>query len=272
VGANADAVGFGLAAGSLGTVRIPAFKGADPTVDGQSVALDTTGSPVLEFADNEAYGAIQAGTTWGWNGVVTNFRVWHPSRHGVTGTPTDKVIVDHLTVRGDKSVLTSDAENPVGVWFSNYVAKSVIVRDADIQGMRVGVASPFYPGHPLIEPGRGDGSTVIERGYFRNYVGVAVASGYAVDAESPLAVKHAAVQNTIFAPLDVPPSSTHPPAAVSMNYRMAPGDSERRDPIQIVGYNGKPGDDFSVYYSLEAPVEAAPCHDTRTDIAGWVCK
>ncbi len=57
-----------------------------------------------------------------------------------------------------------------------------------------------------------------------------------------------------------------------MNYRMAPGDPERRDPIQITGYNGKPGDDFSVYYSLDAPADVAPCHDTRPDIAGWVCK
>ena len=61
-------------------------------------------------------------------------------------------------------------------------------------------------------------------------------------------------------------------AAVSMNYRMAPGDSEPRDPIQVVGYNATPGDDFKVYYSLEAPAEVAPCHDTRPDIGGWVCK
>jgi hypothetical protein len=272
VAANADAVGFGLAAGSLGTVRIPAFKGADLTVDSQTVALDTTRSPVLEFANNEAYGAMQAGAAWGWNGVMTGFRVWHPSRQGVIAAPTDSMIVDRITVRGDTSILTSDLENPVGVWFSNYVAKSVIVRDANIQGMRVGVGSPFYPGHPLLEPGRGDGSAVIERGYFRDYIGVVVAAGYSADAESALAVKHAAVQNAVFAPLDVPRSVTTPPAAISMNYRMAPGDSERRDPIQITGYNAKPGDDFTVYYSLDAPPEVAPCHDTRPDISGWVCK
>jgi hypothetical protein len=272
VGANADAVGFGLAAGSLGTVRIPAFKGADPTVDSQTVMLDTTSSPVLEFANNEAYGAIQAGAAWGWNGAITSFRVWHPSRQGVIASATDSMIVDRIIVRGDTSILTTDLENPVGVWFSNYVAKSVVVRNADIQGMRVGVGSPFYPGHPLLEPGRGDGSAVIENGYFRNYIGVVVATGYTVETEASLAIKHAVVQNAVFAPLDVPRSSANPPAAISMNYRMAPGDPERRDPIQITGYNGKPGDDFSVYYSLEAPADVAPCHDTRPDIAGWVCK
>jgi hypothetical protein len=275
VGANADAVGFGLAAGSLGSVRIPAFKGADQTVMNETVALDTTSAPVLEFANNEAYGAMQAGASWGWNGVMTNFRVWHPSRQGVALTPTDRMTVDHIVVRGDPSMLAGAPgiwDNPVGVWFSNYIAKTVIVRDADIQGMRVGVASQFYPGHPLIEPGRGDGSALIDRGYFRNYVGIAVATGYSADAESALAVKHAVVQNAIFAPLAVPRNPMDPPGGISMNYRMAGGDSERRDPIHIIGYNGKSGDDFNVYYSLEAPADVAPCHETRTDIAGWVCR
>ena len=74
------------------------------------------------------------------------------------------MMVDHIVVRGDKSVLTSDLESPVGVWFSNYVSKSVTVKDANIQGMRVGVGSPFYPARTLLEPGRGDGSAVIENG------------------------------------------------------------------------------------------------------------
>jgi hypothetical protein len=64
----------------------------------------------------------------------------------------------------------------------------------------------------------------------------------------------------------------NPPGAVSMNYRMAPGDTERRDPISVVDFNAASGDDFSVYYSLEAPPDVAPCHDTRNDIGGWVCK
>ncbi len=272
VAANADAVGFGLAAGALGTVRIPAFKGADPNVNSEAVTLDTTRAPVLEFANNEAYGAIQAGATWGWNGVLTDFRVWHPSRQGVAGTPTDNLIVDHITVRGDKSILTNDIENPVGVWLSNYAAKSVVVRDADIQGMRAGVASPFYSDRSSLEPGRGDGSTVIERGYFRNYIGVVVATGYSTETEQTIPAKRAVVLNSVFKPLDVPASRINPPAAVSMNYHMAPGDADPRDPIRVIGYNATPGDDFKVYYSLEAPVQVAPCHDTRPDIEGWVCK
>src|SRR3712207_7008446 len=35
VAANVDVFGYGIAAGSLGMVRIPKFKGADPSRDGE---------------------------------------------------------------------------------------------------------------------------------------------------------------------------------------------------------------------------------------------
>jgi hypothetical protein len=281
VAADADAVGFGLAAGSLGTVRIPAYKGADPNVDSQSTALDTTLAPVLEFSNNEAYGAMVTGATWGWNGTVSNFRVWHPSRQGFTATPTDTMVLDRITVLGDPRIMGGDSrdrfglgiwQNPIGIWISNYMAKGVTVKDANVQGLRAGLVSPFYPVRQLLEPGRGDGSLTVENGFFRNYVGVAIASGYAAEGESPFAVKHATVRNAVFAPLDVPPNPMNAPGAISMNYGMAGGDTEKRDPIVVSGFNGKPGDDFSVYYSLEAPSDVAPCHDTRSDVQGWVCK
>ena len=34
----------------------------------------------------------------------------------------------------------SASENPVGVWVANYVSKQVAVGNANVQGMRIGVA------------------------------------------------------------------------------------------------------------------------------------
>jgi G8 domain len=272
VAANADAFGFGLAPGSLGTVRVPAFKGADTGQENETVTLDTTDAPVLEFANNEAYGAMQAGAAWGWNGTVTNFRAWHFSRHGLIATPTDSLVVDGMTVRGMPSLLASDLENPAGIWLSNYAAKSVVVRNVDVQGMRMGVASPFYPTHQATEPGRGDGSVIVENGFFQDYVGVVIATAYSVGPEAGNPVKRAVVRDSMFAPLDVPARAMNPPAAISMNFRMAPNDPEPRDPIQVFGFNKKPEDNFRVYYSLQAPQEVAPCHAVRPEIGGWVCR
>jgi G8 domain-containing protein/parallel beta helix pectate lyase-like protein len=271
VAANADTFGYGLAAGSLGEVRVPKFKGADTSKESETAPLDTTNAPVLEFANNEAYGEIQTGVACGWNGEIKNFRVWNPSRHGLTGTPTDRLIVDSITVRGDKSILSDEFESPTGVWVTNYIAKSIVVRNADIQGMRTGVYSPFF--RSADEPGRGDGSVSIENGYFRDYIGVVVATAYSANAKEGSPLKKAVVRDSVFEPLNgVPASQTNPPGAISMNYRMSAGDTDARDGIQVIGFNKKAGDNFKVYYSLEAPSKVAPCNDSRPGIGGWVCK
>ena len=272
VAANADAFGFGLAAGSLGLVHVPAFKGADTSRDAETLALDTTSAPVLEFTNNEAYGAMQAGVAWGWNGTITNLRVWHPSRSGLAGTPTDTLIVDRVTIRGDQSLLASQAENPAGVWLSDYAAKTIVIRNADVQGMRTGISSLFYQGYRAADPGRGDGSVVVEHGYFRDYVGVVIATAYKASAEVGAAIKKAVVRDSVFESLDVPVDPWNPPATISMNHRMAHDDPEPRDPIVVYNYNAKPGDDFRVYYSLDAPQRVAPCRETRPGIGGWVCR
>src|SRR3989442_612093 len=222
VAANADVFGFQLAAGALDTIRIPKFKSADMADDRETVPIDTTNEKVLEFVNNEAYGAIQTGVAFGWNGEIRNFRVWNPSTHGITATPTDKLLVDSITIRGDKSVLTDAEERPAGVWVGNYLAKSIAIRNADIQGLRTGVASPFFHSDQSIEPGRGDGSISIENSYFRNYYWIVVATAYQPNPANRKPQKTAVVRNSVFEPLNnVPVNPRTPPAAISMNYNMA---------------------------------------------------
>jgi G8 domain len=270
VAANVDVFGFQLAAGSLDTVRIPAFKGADMANDRETIPIDTTDSKVLEFTNNEAYGAIQTGVAFGWNGEIRNFRAWNPSIHGVTATPTDKLTIDTVTVRGDKSILSDAEERPTGVWVGDYVSKTIAIRNADVQGMRAGVASPFFHSQRS-GLGRGDGSVAIENSYFRDYVGVVVATTYQPSARNSKPAKTAVVRSSVFEPLNVPTNPRVPPAAISMNYYMAPDDPEPRVPIQVFDFN-KTGDNFKLYYSLQAPKNVAPCNESRPALDGWVCK
>ena len=90
-------------------------------------------------------------------------------------------------------------------------------------------------------------------------------------AETGAAVKKATVRDSVFGPLGVPADPLNRPSAISMNYRMAPGDPDPREPISIYNYNGKPGDNFAVYYSLDGTQNVAPCRDTRPGIDGWTC-
>ncbi len=270
VAANVDVFGYGIAAGSLGNVRIPKFKGADPSKDGEFVEIDTTDAPVLEFTGNEAYGAIQTGVAIGWNGTLVNSRMWHTSRNALTAFPTDRLVVDGFVGRGDPIVLRGAFENPTGIWFGNYAAKTVLVSNANVQGMRVGVSSPFFT-RTDSEPGRGDGVATIENSYFRDYVGVAVATAYS-PTTTMAPIKKAIVRNTRFDALAGVPAAQYPAAAISMNYGMSAGDRDRRDPVIVYDFNGKPGDTFRVFYSHQVPDTAAPaCNTPRPDIGGFVC-
>ena len=101
VAANTEVFGFGIAAGALGEVRIPKFQGADPSQEGEYVMRDTTAMPVLEFAHNEAYGAMQTGVAIGWNATLEDTRLWHTTLNAVTAFPAD-----WLTVRGSRCAAT----------------------------------------------------------------------------------------------------------------------------------------------------------------------
>jgi hypothetical protein len=251
-------------------VHVPKFRGADPSHDGEYVEIDTTDTPVVEFTGNEAYGAIQTGVAIGWNAVLTDTRVWHTSRNGITAFPTDRLTIDGFTGRGDVALLQRGVENPTGIWFGNYAAKVVTVKNANVQGMRVGVASPFLVRIDT-EPGRGDGVATIENSYFRDYVGVAVATAYSQPAATA-PVKKAVVRNSRFDVLPGVPAGLYAPAAISMNYGTQADDREPRDPIIVYDFNGRLGETFRVFYSHELPATAAPpCNAARPDVDGFVC-
>jgi hypothetical protein len=269
VAANADAFGFSLA-GPATEMRVPAAAGADMLRAAETKPLDPSLSPVLEFSNNEAYGAMQIGVDCNWNGLISKVTVWNVARNGIIGLPSTQLVIDGLVARGDAAVLTDPQENPTGVWLGNYLGREIVVRNADVEGLRTGIASPFVSG-PLgggrtVNPG----SVVIEHSRFRSYYGVVVGTAYASGAAGQ---RTAVVRSSSFEALPgVPVDAGSPPAAISMNYRMAPGDAAPREPILVQDFNNKPGETFKVYYSLGAPPQTAPCHESRPDISGWVCR
>jgi hypothetical protein len=267
VAADAAEAGYGLPVTALGTVRIPKFKGADTSNAPESLQFDTNHAPVLEFSNNEAYGAIQSGVTWAWSGAISTFTVWHASRQGLAATPSEKLAVDHVIARGDASALAAKDENPVGVWISNYAAKTIVLAHLDVQGTRVGVVSPFFYGQAA---DAGAGSLVVQDSYFRTNIGVNVATAYTDDAKNGIPLKKAVVRGIRFEPIGLNPPGAQPPEAISMNYGMPPG-TRPRDPVLVYDFNEQTGNDFKVYASSSEAADV-PCHDTMPGIDGWVCK
>jgi hypothetical protein len=160
-------------------------------------------------------------------------------------------------------------ESPTGIWFGDYTSKTVLVRDADVRGMRVGIESPFFMS-PQSEPGRGKSQATIESSYFRDYVGIAVGTAYA-DTGTSTPRKRAVVRNDRFDVLDVAPMNRYAPAAISMNYGTSGGDRKPRVPVEVYGYNSHADDDFRVFYSNDVPAASAPCHEPKSGIDGFAC-
>jgi hypothetical protein len=251
VSASGDAFGYGLAAGALGTVRIPKFKGADTSKNAESVPFDTTAAPVLAFSNNEAYGTIEAGLVCNWNAAISNFTVWHATRHGISGGPIDAMTVDTVRVIGDRTTLSDQIEQSAGLWFQDFMSKQLIIRNVDVQGTRTGISSPFITGSHDRQFGRRDGSMTVENASFRTQVGVVVATAYTADRVDGKPAKSVVVRGVTFEALKG--EGVSQPEAISMNYGMKRGDSQPRDPIEVYDFGRKAGNDFKLYYSYDAP-------------------
>jgi hypothetical protein len=141
-------------------------------------------------------------------------------------------------VRGDKSILSDEFESPTGVWVSNYAAKSIIVRNANVQNAH-GRYSPFFRADQSVEPGRGDGSVIMKR-ILPDYVGVVVATAYSSNAKKDGHSRRPSSATRSSSRSTVPASQANPPAAISMNYRMAPAIRIRATPSRSSTSTRKP--------------------------------
>src|SRR2546428_3403920 len=140
----------------LGNIAVPNFKGADTMGTmgpGQATIVNGNNLPLLQFDNNEVYGATSSGFTYWWinsqdpqpyataqESVVKNLKIWNVHNKGVLGYPAQKVTFDGLKIRGNFSDLSQCCG--FGVFFVDYSSKGIIIRNADIQGVEKGIVAP----------------------------------------------------------------------------------------------------------------------------------
>jgi len=270
-------MGFALQFRKLGGIAVPNFKGADTAVAGQFTARDGNNMPLLQFENNEAYGAMQGGMTYWWinsldpsapypnelESVVKNFTAWHIYNKAVYIYPGAKVTFDGLNIRGNYVDGVSRCCGD-GVFFADYMAKSIVIRNSDIQGMQEGIIAP-EAGHGSPVP-----NLTIENSFLRNLENINVPIVGSVNGcwmEDKLVV----INNTRFA---APPGQ--PLRTIGMVGDVANVSSictGVKNEVRVYNYNGVAGDDFQVYNdgSPAWPLPAAPCTTTRAGINGFVC-
>ena len=126
----------------------------------------------------------------------------------MVGTPTRQLVIDGLVARGEPTVLADRLENPTGIWLGDYLAKQIVIRNADIEGLRTGIASPFVARSLATDPARDRGAILIENSRFRNYFGVVVGTAYTAQSRGDRPVKQAVVRASTFEPLTEAPVDT----------------------------------------------------------------
>ena len=134
----------------LGPMRIPAWQGADPNEEGEYRIIHGTKTPLLEFRDNEAFGAINIGLTVWWMGtvdvnahedaeesVIRNQKVLH--YHGLANFnyETNRGLYDHWVIRGD--TLNFDLRTaPRGFGYGDYFTSEHNIKSADVAFVTTG--------------------------------------------------------------------------------------------------------------------------------------
>jgi hypothetical protein len=249
--------GYNVNAQYLGTVQIPAYQGADPSVSGQSVAVDMNGTPLREFSGNQVYGATPNGLSLWWlgtsyrtvkgnAGTVKNFVVWHQFSYGYFGYETNNLTLDGFVVRGDSQVGEGLSR---GLWFADYYQKGLVITNADIQGEENGLVMPILA----------DGQTTVQNSYLRNVTDVVEPTIGSVNGAAGLPAKSEMFRNVTFAA-----TAGKPLNAISMVYGgSAMGSYPSFNYVQsnqlfVVNYNNVSGDNFQVFYREQSPSFVVP--------------
>jgi hypothetical protein len=275
------AYGFVFQFIQLGDIRVPNFKGAhdmDGETPGQFTTRDGNNMPLLQFENNEAYGAMQGGFTLWWvssldpnpsadaqESLIKDLKLWNIYNKAVYMYPSQKVVFDGLKIRGDFNADARCCGN--GVYFADYSSKGIVIRNSDIQGMEEGITAPEAGFGP--EP-----NLTIENSYLRNHFNLVVPTNGSVNGVGGpgwMEDKLVVATNTRF---DAPPGQSAVDVAMVRDVANATEFLNKLDEMRVFAYNGNATDNFQVYHNDPDVVPRPPAACTpmsRPGIVGLVC-
>jgi hypothetical protein len=257
-GGDVYSYGFDIDAKYVGTVTVPSFQGADPSVAGQSTTINMNDTPILQFSGNEVYGATPSGMTLWWIGtfgdtfyadaqasVVKNFVAWDIATRAFYGYPTNNLTIDGMTILGDASYMSSQYNLTEGINFDDYMTHNLTIENCNIQDMWTGIRAPYNTGRvPSMN------TTVIQNCYLDNVVNIDISPPRSVNGSDGLSPATFDINNVQFDTPAAAPSNFC--ANISMDYLTADatGTSNMKIPqyVYVTNYNGVQGDNFQVFY------------------------
>ncbi len=245
--------------GYIGFVNIAAYQGADPSQPGQSQSVDMNLVPLLDFANNEAYGAAPIGLSyWAINydpihtslsvlasgGTIQNFVAWNLWSTGIYGYNASNITVNDYTDLGNAAEVAA-GNGADGMQFQDYYTGGLVIENADIEDQGIGILAPDQTGGMPI---------TIENSYLADQTGVWVNYLWTVSYNaSTVPSRHIVIDNVQFAAPQAGQSFT----AINMNwypaYQLAAGGPVTQlDQVLVYNYDGVSGDNFQVFYTQQA--------------------
>jgi hypothetical protein len=186
--------------------------------------------------------------------------IWHTYNKTVYHYPSQKVVFDGLVIRGNFTSASRCCGD--GVWFEDYSAKNIVIRNSDIQGMEMGIKGPssgFGPGPNL----------TVENTVLRNWTNLGVPTPSSVNG-CWMENKLIEVRNSTFF---APPGRSL--SAINMSGRANGTEClSKLNEVRVYGYNGNSADNFQVYHPNTAVLPRPPADcvtSTRTGINGPTC-
>jgi RNA polymerase sigma factor (sigma-70 family) len=220
--------------------RIPARPGADPADPTGGVERDPNGTPLREFAGNEAY-AVESGLRLAWlgtryltplaeAGTLDRFSVWHHSAWALYCSETNGLTLDHFVARGDPAI----RQPATGLYFLE-VQRSLRIAHADLQmiGYGIGLAA-------------GDRAEISDS-FLRAEVGISEGVMGTANGGQGLPPRTVEVRNVRYA--DVPGHPAHVGIARALQGELRSLNPLQRDELVVRAYDGHAGDDFAVYFA-----------------------
>jgi hypothetical protein len=266
------AYGFAYQLRFLGNIAVPNFKGAMDS--SQFTTRNGNNMPILQFENNETYGAMQGGFTLWWvssqdpqpytgaqESVIKDLKIWNIYNKSVYMYPSQKITFDGLKIRGNFNSAARCCGN--GVYFADYSSKGIIIRNSDIQGMDEGITAPEAGFGP--EP-----NLTVENSYLRNWSNLDVPTNGSVNGcwmQNKLVV----AINTRF---DAPPGRSLDAVSMVRDVAWAPECLSKLDEMRVYAFNGVASDNFQVYHSNTSVVPRPPSSctpTTRAGIGGLLC-
>lgn len=247
-----------------GDLLFPVSQGSDPHHGGgETVSAYSIG--INHFTDNEAYAVPNGITVW-WecsfwiypddncSSYLDSFTVWHFHRWGYFGYPVNNFTMDNFVMRGDPSLLTNRYATVTGLEFADYFHRNMVIRNADIQNVQVGINLPTFRDERGAT-GLDAGISIVEDSYLVATRGIGVWAPASVNGTEELPPQTAVLRNVRFGYPDVDLSGqeqahifmhdtgffSHPPEVV---------DFTLRNDVWVYNYNRAPGVDGDDFYII----------------------